>query len=289
VKLISTALQDHIGQECTTLARCWKIVRRDGRTFYFTSFDSDLLFEGDTYIAAYGFSSTAVDSKADMTTDNQEVLGVFDDDSITLEDLRAGLFDQAAVFVFLVNWNDLTQGQLRLRRGTFGECQATPQGFFKVELRGMSQLLQQYVMDLYGPACRADLGDRKCKFDLATVTCVGSISSVTDSTNVQVEFSTVAGSTSIPTWFQHGVMTFTSGDNTGHAIEVKSWTPASSEIEFYVSPGYPLDVGVGFTLTPGCDKTLATCRDTFHNLVNKQSEDYLPGNDSTFSYPGANG
>lgn len=115
-----------------------------------------------TYSPVQGFSSSAIESKDDMSVDNMEVQGIFNSESITIEDLRAGKFDFANVTLFVVNYEDITMGTIILRQGVFGEVISSPQGWFKVELRGMTQLLQQLIIELYGPECRADLGDYRC-------------------------------------------------------------------------------------------------------------------------------
>jgi hypothetical protein len=98
-----------------------------------------------------------------MGVDNLDVEGVFDSAAVTEEELRAGLFDQAEVRIFLVNWADPSMGPLRLRRGWFGEVVLTEQGVFRTELRGLTQALQQRIGELYSPECRADLGDHRCR------------------------------------------------------------------------------------------------------------------------------
>lgn len=163
---ISTQLKAHLAQEVTSLCTCWEIVRRDGVTFRFTDLDRDLLLFGDTYLASVGYSRTAISSDASFGVDNLDLEGIFDDDSITEEDLRAGLFDFAEVRVFMVNYEDVTQGILRLRRGYLGEVQVTPQGTFRAELRGMAQRLSQRIGEVYTAECRADLGDRRCKIPI---------------------------------------------------------------------------------------------------------------------------
>jgi hypothetical protein len=75
----------------------------------------------------------------------------------------SGLFDYATIYVFCVNWANLTQGVCRLRRGWLGECTRSPAGIFKAELRGLTQALVQEFGSQYMPICRADLGDDKCK------------------------------------------------------------------------------------------------------------------------------
>ena len=163
MKSTSAALAAHLAGPVTTLATCWRISRVDGKEFFFTDHDRDLSFEGNVYKASSGYSRTAIANDASLSVDNLDVEGVFDSASITEEEMRAGLFDQAEVRIFLVNWADPAMGALRMRRGWFGEVVLTEQGIFRTELRGMTQALQQRVGELYSPECRADLGDHRCK------------------------------------------------------------------------------------------------------------------------------
>jgi uncharacterized phage protein (TIGR02218 family) len=163
MKSISSALTAHLAGEVTTLATCWRVTRKDGREFFFTDHDRDLGFDGNVYLSSSGYSRSAIANDAGMAVDNLDVEGVLDHEQISDQDLRAGLFDHAEVHVFLVNWADLSQGKLRLRRGWFGEVHPTDQGLFRTELRGMTQALSVRIGELYSPECRADLGDHRCR------------------------------------------------------------------------------------------------------------------------------
>ncbi len=163
MKSISSALAAHLAGEVTTLATCWRVTRKDGRAFYFTDHDRDLAFDGNLYLASSGYSRSAIANDAGMAVDNLDVEGVLDHEQISEQDLRAGLFDHAEVHVFLVNWADLSQGKLRLRRGWFGEVFLSEQDLFRTELRGMTQALSVRIGELYSPECRADLGDHRCR------------------------------------------------------------------------------------------------------------------------------
>lgn len=165
-KTITAGLKAHLQQETTTLATCWRIVRRDGVEFHFTDHDRDLVIDGDTYSAESGYSRTAISNNAALSVDNLDLDGIFDDESITLADLRAGKFDYASVYIFMVNWADLTQGKLKLRRGTLGEMVAMPSGIFHTELRGMTEVLNQQIVEVRGAECPADLGDSRCKMPI---------------------------------------------------------------------------------------------------------------------------
>lgn len=163
MKTTSPTLAAHLAGEVTTLATCWRIARMDGQVFRFTDHDRDLLVDGETYRASTGYSRTAVASNADLAVDNLDVEGVFDSAELSETDLRAGRFDRAEVRIFLVNWADPGQGVLKLRRGWFGEVSLGEQGIFRTELRGLTQALAQRIGELYGPECRADLGDPRCQ------------------------------------------------------------------------------------------------------------------------------
>jgi hypothetical protein len=163
MKVVSTALAAHLAKPVTTLATCWRITRVDGVVFRFTDHDREFVVDGEVYQASAGYSRTAISNDAGMGVDNLDVEGVFDSEAVTEEELRAGLFDQAEVRIFLVNWADPSMGALRLRRGWFGEVVLTEQGVFRTELRGLTQALSQRIGELYSPECRADLGDHRCR------------------------------------------------------------------------------------------------------------------------------
>lgn len=169
MKQVSNALAAHLAGPVTTLATCWSITRRDGLNFAFTDHDQDILFEGATYRARFGYARTALTSDSSLSVDNLDVDGIFDSEAITEADMRAGLFDFAEVRIFLVNRADTSMGALRLRRGWLGEVTLTEQGTFRTELRGLTQALQQEIGELYSAECRADLGDARCRVPVATL------------------------------------------------------------------------------------------------------------------------
>src|SRR5882672_1874780 len=140
-KSVPSGLQTHLEGEVTTVAVLWEMVRKDGTAFYFTDHDSDLVFAGNTYKASSGFTRSAIVNDASLSVDNLDVEGIFDNDDIKENELRAGLFDGSEIRMSLVNYEALTDGALKLRRGTLGEVVSTEQGFFKTELRGMNQRL----------------------------------------------------------------------------------------------------------------------------------------------------
>jgi uncharacterized phage protein (TIGR02218 family) len=285
MKAASAALATHIAGEVTTLASCWRVTCKDGAEFFFTDHDRDLVVDGQVYQASTGYSRTAIANDASLSVDNLDVDGVFDAETITEEALRAGLFDHAEVRVFLVNWADLSMGALKMRRGWFGEVMLNENGKFRTELRGMAQALQQQIGEIYSPECRADLGDARCKVDLAAWTRIGTVTAVIDRA---VFIASVAGAATADGWFNGGLLTWTTGANAGRAIEVKSWIATTGQIELFLAVGYAIQIGDAFTVYPGCDKRLDTCIGRFNNVINFRGEPYVPGVDAMMQYPDAN-
>ena len=166
MKTVSLAMENHLKEGATTLTTCWKIMRTDGREFFYTELDEDITFEGDTYKSAAGFNKSAITSSATFAVDKLEVTGFLRDDGITDEEIRNGAFDYARVEVFMINYEDLGAGKIKLRAGWFGEVRTTGSGAFMVELRGLVDQLQVKIGDTYLPECRVDLGSPKCGIKL---------------------------------------------------------------------------------------------------------------------------
>jgi hypothetical protein len=168
MKTISSGMSSHLSEEVTTLCTCWKIVRTDGQVFGFTDHDRDLVFNGVTYEAETGYNRTAIRSDASMSVDNLDVTGFIESDRISENDLRNGLFDFASVFIFALNWKDLTMADIKLRRGWLGEIVINDNGSFETEIRGLHQALSIGFMESYQPECRADFCDARCKLNYAS-------------------------------------------------------------------------------------------------------------------------
>lgn len=166
MKTITPALRAHLDGRVTTLATIWRIIRTDGKSFFFTDHDETIVYLGDTYSAKTGYNRTSMSNNVGLSVDELDVEGVFDSADITEVDLRAGLFDYAEIRISLVNWADLSQGELKQRRGRIGEVVITQQGVFRTELRGLVQQLSQSIVEMYQAECRVDLGSAKCSIPL---------------------------------------------------------------------------------------------------------------------------
>lgn len=276
MKDVSPALATHIAGEVTTLATCWKMTRRDTTVFGFTDHDRDIAFESVTYKASTGFTPSTIANSGSLTVDNLDVEGMLSSGSITEADIMAGLYDFAEIEIFQVNYNDLSQGSLKLKRGWLGEVSYYKQQFI-AEVRGLTQKLAQTIGELYSPSCRATLGDSRCKVDMAPHTVTGSVTNAVSSQNF---YDSTRSETSDS--FAFGTVTFTGGANSGLSMEVKEYTYVSGtggQIILALPMPYPIANGDTYSMIKGCDKTAATCTARFSNIVNFRGEPAVPGLD----------
>ena len=165
MKTLPPGLQDHLASGATTLCWCWKITRHDGATQGFTDHDEPVAFDGVTYEASSGFTASEVQSTLGLAVDNLTVMGALDSDTLNEDDLAAGLYDNAAIEIWRVNWAAPDQRVL-MRKGNLGEV-TRGKTAFQAEVRGLAHMLNQSVGRAYGYGCDADLGDARCTIDLA--------------------------------------------------------------------------------------------------------------------------
>ena len=278
MKSVSVALKSHLALEVTTLATCWKVTLKiprpsDGKqVFGFTDHAADLVVDSVTYVASTGYTASAIQTSGALNVDNLEVDGGLDSEAITETDILAGLWDFADIEIFQVNYADLTQGTMKLRKGNLGEVR-TGRGTFVAELRGMMQKLQQATGYLVLPGCNADLGDARCGVNLSLFTNTTSVTSV-----VSNSFFVASALASQPNgWYNGGKLTWLTGNNAGLSMEVKSFSTASAEFVLTIPMPFEVQAGASFSVYAGCDKSLATCVSKFNNVVNFRGFPHLPG------------
>lgn len=282
MKTASAALLAHLAGETTSYAMCWILSRADSTVMRFTSHDQDITIDGidatvdGTYQAALGMNPTAIESNATLGVDNLDVMGILDTPTITEADLAAGKYDYAEVRIFLINYADKSQGIMKLRRGWLGEVTVS-RGRFSAELRGMAQQLQQSIGEVYSHTCRADLGDTRCQVNLASFTVTGSATSVTDSRTF-----TDSGRGEAANHFQYGLLTWTSGLNSGLKMEIKSFS--GGQFVLFEAMPYAISAGDAYSVYAGCDKAFATCKTKFNNVINYRGEPHVPGFDEMMKY-----
>jgi uncharacterized phage protein (TIGR02218 family) len=283
MRVIPAALQARLDSGVTTLAQAWKLTRRDGVTAGFTDHDRDLVFDGVTFRAGTGFAASEATGRFDLSVEGGDIAGALDGDGLSEADLAAGQYDAAEIETWLVDWSDLSLRVLTAR-GRLGEVKREGIAFI-AEIRGLADLLSQESGRLYTAKCNADLGDGQCRVNLGDPARRGNgVVGELLGTSIFLAGGLVGFADG---FFTAGRLSWSSGTNAGLSIEVKQHRADDGEVvlSLWQATPEPIAAGDTFSVTAGCDKTLATCRDRFANSENFRGFPHIPGNDFIMSYP----
>lgn len=278
MRILPSGFQEHLDSNETTLCWCWLITRTDGTKLGFTNHDVDITFDSNTYDASTGMLASEAESSLGLSVDNMDVEGAIESDKITESDLSAGVYDDATIEVYVVNWEDTTERVL-IKKGNLGEI-TRGKTFFKVEVRGLSARLQQKQGRTYNYGCDADLGDTRCGIDLTSSTYKGTGTVVTTNGSSTLTHSGLSSYSN--NWFDRGKLTFTSGNNNGRSFEVKFHD--SNNIVLWSPAPFTITISDTFTITAGCDKLFSTCKSKFNNKNNFRGFPHMPSTDLIISY-----
>lgn len=284
MRRIDPELQARLDSGATTLCRCWRVERLDGRRYGFTDHDADLIFDGTQFRADSGLDATAVEASTGLSVDNGQVMGALSDAGVSDEEVRAGRFDRARIEHWMVDW---TRPDLRtlIFVGRFGEIRRKD-GAFEVELRGFAEALNAPVGRTLQRNCDRRLGDEKCRFDLTTPG-FSAESQVERVESRNVVLAGDLGGYSIG-WFASGTIVWTSGRNTGERSAIKNDIGSGAglrRIELWREPGMAIAQGDEFRILAGCDRRAETCRKKFRNFLNFRGFPHIPGDDWVAAYP----
>ena len=159
-------MAEFLQPELTTIALCWRLERRDGVALGFTTHDRDLAIGGLLYRAAPGMLPSAITLSDGFEADTLDIEGALSSDAIIGGGFAAGRWDGASVRVFMVDWEAPDGETLPVARGELGEVSIRGDAF-EAELRGPAALLDAAVVEQTSPECRARLGDKRCRVDMA--------------------------------------------------------------------------------------------------------------------------
>lgn len=281
MRTISAELQAQIEGEVTTLATCWRILRSDEKEYFFTDHDAAIVYDGDSYTPLDSGRPSGYRQRADLSVAGLDIEMAYGPDNTLDAELRAGLFDHAEVWTFKINWADTTMGIVNLARGRLGEVEIR-QSAARIELRSLAQLLSAQIGRIYTPECDADLGDARCGVNLATYTKTGAVAAVT-SRRVFTISGTAAGQ--VDGYYAYGEIEFTSGDNDGLSMQVEAYAAATDTITLIEPMPYDVAVADGVSLSAGCDRRWATCKDRFDNKDSFRGFPHIPGMDKATYIP----
>jgi uncharacterized phage protein (TIGR02218 family) len=262
--------------ELTSLALCWRLERADGAGIALTSHDQPVISEGIEHRSAPGMLPAAVTRKLGLEPHSAEVAGALSSDALDATDLALGRWDGAGVSLSAADWQDAAGAPIQLLGGEIGSVSIDGDGF-AADLRGAAAKLERPVCPATSAECRAELGDKRCRIDLAGRTSVARVVSGSGGELV-LDMAVDEG-------FVLGRLRYMSGANCGVSTVVLAVNGAGVTVRDL--PRADIESGCRVELREGCDKRFETCVTRFANAVNFRGEPHLPGNDLLTRYPGA--
>ncbi len=280
MKTASSALIAMLDENNFIMADLYTLTLIDGSNYYFADYDFDLILSGNTFVSSLEIFTrgkitlqvgTQVDTlEVDISSVNTLVLA--GGATITQMAHNGGL-DGARVRVERVflpptNPTDTSAGSVFLFDGRVSEVDCT-RHTVTLQVNSDLELLNiQMPRNLYQSSCMHALYDSGCTVNQAAFTVTGALTSGSTLSALNTNLTQAAG------YFSQGVITFTSGVNTGVRRTVRSY---SGGVIALTLPLKALPAtGDTFTAYAGCDNTQATCQTKFNNLQNFRGFPYIP-------------
>lgn len=281
MKTLPSTMQARLDSGATTLCWCWRLTRRSGVRLGFTDHDRNLTFDGTTFEASAGFTASEIRDSLGLSVDNLEVESALR--RRPGRSLAAGDFD------------DTTRGNLPCRLDGYDAA--------RLDAAGIARRV--YVVPAPPSPPRS----------VASLTTCSSRKAESSNTLATPHSATHAA---VSTSHRHDIAARERSRSprrsvrSPHRGSQRSPTAGSSK-DFSRRPLAPMrwllqrdqaphphcngrnlrtvaadavahHTGDTFTVTAGCDKLIATCRDKFANTVNYRGFPHMPGNDTIASY-----
>jgi len=165
VRHIPQELADRIADGTAKLCHAWLVTLAGGRRLGFTDHDRVLTVDGVACSAASGWTAGAAEAVLGLQPGSAAVTGALSDDAINETELAAGGWDGAALEMRRVDWE---RPDLFVVLWTGRIARAIWTGSrFEVEVEGPRALLDRVAGRVYGRTCDAELGDARCRVNLA--------------------------------------------------------------------------------------------------------------------------
>ena len=270
------------------LARCWNIQRTNAAPIRITDHNCELFVLGVTYspIGGFNITTTQTDGEAERDVRVDGVISQPSDPTqvFTFDDFRAGLFREAKIVEYVVDWKYPWHGSVDGRTRTYwmGESNFNEETF-SAPLEGVSRFMKQVYTKRVGKLCDYDVYDT----DTCKATTVGNswscfIDTVTDRNTVRFS----GGGLTTGVDFVRGKITWTNGTNNGFTMNVRSQTDhgdGSYTVDLATPLQYDASASDAVSVFRGCDRRIVTCA-TFasidadpSNEVNFGGEPEIPG------------
>lgn len=285
MKTLRQAFKDALSSGQTKMVDCVRIERLDGKIFRFTNHDKKLkMSNGAVYVPDKGGADEkALTAQAGLEGVEIDIRGPLLQNGISKEDLLAGRFDFARIYVFRTLWDDPVEDDEKRATGWWGSTKVTDFEY-KATFKSLAGELENEVGFTHMPTCRHELGDSICRVDLENGSNVGGDFTVTGTiTNVVNTVTFEDSNRNEPDdHFGAGFIEITTGENSGIKREIDTYTQSSGQFILWDAFPFPIEIGDEYKAVVGCRKRRdQDCKDKFDNVINFGGFPDLPGEDIT--------
>lgn len=269
------------------IADLFAITLISGLTLYITDGQMPITYNGNVYepVRWGSWQCTGVTTGLGVTNSSAKFT-IIADASVQmpnwnvpiLEAVQVGLFDAAAITIlttFGLVYGETDFGTVVRYAGNITEINPTgrtsAQGEIKPDTYTLNQQMPRQVLQ---PGCGWVFGDVGCTLNKQTFTFANSASALTNKTFIAptTPFAQADG------YFTQGVITFTSGRNTGLAGFVQQHI--GGQLRLTKPFLFPVAPGDTFNVIAGCDHTITACQQKFNNLINFSGTPYIPNTET---------
>ncbi len=250
------------------LCRCWQIIRTDGVMVGLSDHDRNLTFADTLFHANAGMDMTVIEHRSGFAVYGLDIDGIVGAPHIEMDALTAGLYDGAHVYIWLVDWQDVSN-RLLLLNGFLGDV-VLRDNKFTASLNAANIVLQDQAGRVYQATCDAALGDTRCGVALnaAAFQTETYIVDFTETHIIIPEQDYEGG------WFTGGIIQF--ADGTRQDIRADHIIDGQRYIILWENIASALALNDPIILTAGCDKQFSTCKAKFSNSINFRGFPHLP-------------
>ena len=281
-------------------AKLWKIERTDGVAKHLTNHDRAIQFDSsrpfgiagaDVQLYVPAIDSSASDRSGGLEATNKELKGTITTTEITEADVHTGLYKDAKITEFLVDYrfpmlSPITKDEYFVAEIVQG------QDIHEWKVEGVSRVLGHPSGPIVTRRCPYQLGDSNCKKDL---TNMQRLAVVVDTVTDRSIFTATAGSLPEDTpnnepdlrdgYFALGELRWKTGSNAGVVSTVAQFTLSTRTFVIRIPTPNDIDAGDTFDVDPGDDKSISTCDQHFNNKVNFGGDNFVPGISQTLKGP----
>ena len=245
----------------------WRIERLDSpaTVHRYTDHDENVTFMGQTFSPCNSLNASAAELAAFMgQIGSQDLAGIVADDGISEADLYNGLLDGATVEVWLVPWSQVG-GQIprRLFAGTVEGLSHGQHGFKAEVMTPGAKLQQRALLKHYTASCRWTFGDSAtCGVDLGPLTVTGTVThraAIGAANRARARIFRDSSRAEAAGTFDQGLLTWTSGNNSGKSSEVKSQA-ADGTFTLWDPMLFEIEIDDAYSVYEGCNKSETRCK-----------------------------